>query len=1268
MFSLNEKAILGSYLDNTSPKVPVMASSSIMSGAGGSGGGGGFNAGGTFIQHDLSYHLLDGFVNYRSQGTLYKMYREIYTMDAITGPAIDQISSLPWSSYSLLGIQDKQIMDIYSTSLSELNIIRLLTYMSTTYLVLGTVIGSLIFDKDRGIFSDCILYNPDDCELIPIPMIGYDPKVNVKVSKEMIAFLNSTDFRDLEAKKELSSELEAQLRSGKSIMLEPLSTLVISRDMLPGVTNLSYLSRILPIWIVEKALTRGTIQASLERQRGVLHIQCLHSDTQLYVNGQLKPIGKIVSEVDQESSTQQVFDVDFYTRGLDDKAVRVYQLIYQGKKKIFQLATFNGLKIKCTQDHKFACLDAENRVYYKELMRLTESDRIITIKGLSHPSRIRDLGYMDSVYDISIDTSTGDRPVFSANGLYVHNCLEGSSLIDKDGALVRIDSICDSREVGKPVDVDFTTVGFNGKRVRVYRWIYQGKQDVYEITTKSGYSIQATADHKFVTLKDNELKYTFKTVSELKKGDPLMIGDKNERVKGKKREYKFKLDKKSINEGHFNRKQIKIPEYMTPELAYIIGMLLSDGELSDIGVYIVGNELEQLKILGQYINKIFNITTRITKKANKGTKEKINNVPTRISKNVYTLTINSLSLVEFFKQIGIKTSSQLNKIIRKKHIKPSKHATYAKPGYAKTIPFSIFEADRNSQLAFLAGYIDGDGNVLDRKDKNDFSIRICSYSNEMLKQLQILLAHLGTKSTISWPEHSIKLCSYNIETLHEEIKHYMLIKHKKINNYGKWTKQGSWLIGLPTANVIAEINARYVGKGPHRQFVFRNDEGEEKIVKNWGRICTSNIMRTSGATKSFKYHQYKIGSFDKLFDKISEISEKLGKRLHRFMDAEVIFDEIISIRKKGIKDVYDISIDTSNGDAPIFVANGCATKNCGSDDFEYTTEQQQALANLVQNTSRDPQGAVIVTRPDVNISEFRQGTDFWSISNERDSFTNIKLRALGLSESFGADTNYSSGENSITIFLEHMRAFRENFTRAVVYDKVFLLLAKYHGFRKRANVEIDHNIRYDVNSNKAAKDAKWSKYAEVTGSRNLAEAANFHIPEIRWTKELQARGDSNALSLLQTAKDLGMPLPIGLVSTFAGIPLANLLDNLNEDIEARKKIKEYQDEIKKINPASEEDGDDGGGMFGSVAEEVNGDTSQSPTTAAQQPTHVNRALLAKLRHTGLNSPRQLAKIKDKTTLMAYLEENIPPEVKITAKQARQILRQANSIKPGLVKF
>lgn len=1065
MFSINDRAILGSAM--AAPRHSVTAG--IMTGGSSMRGSGQFTTGGTAILPDFSYHILDGFINYQSQTELYKIFREIYTMDAITGPCIDQLASLPWSTYTLLGITDPKIHQMYSDCLSELNLIRLMTYISTTYLVLGNVICSLVFDKDRGIFSDCILFNPDDCEMIPIPMIGYDPKVNVKISKDVIAFLNSQDIRDLEAKKELSIELQQSLKSGKSVQLEPLNTIIISRTPVPGIQNMSYLSRILPIWIVEKALSRGTIISSAERQRGILQIQCLKGDTLVDVNGKLKKIGDISK----------------------------------------------------------------------------------------------------------------------------------------------------SRKIGKSVPVDFTTIGTYGKRVNVKNWIYQGKKPIYQLSTKSGFTLNATGNHLVATL-DNKATIIWKKVEDITCEDYLLIDSLSNNASTKKEEFKIEYPnwKKSP-------KKITTPHYMNEKLAYLLGMIISDGTIRKYSVYISNTNYELLKECSVLIKDIFGIKSNIRVIHDR----RIDEIEGRkISSNkLYNLEINNTMLVEFLNQIGVFCNEKLN---------PNKKQT--KLSTLKRIPYSIFEADLESKYAFIAGYIDGDGCITTHK--NALVIDIISYSKGILKDFQRLFSHMGIKSMIRDRRISI---SYTIaNNVYRNIFPYL--KHSKKKFDYSDNREKNQYLGIPTKYFYPSLLEKCQGQTSKRQYIFETLNGKIKILQSWG-VNSDKIYKR----KYLTYDSYDSGRYDGLLECIKTIDINIYNNLMKLLKYRYIIEPVVNIkRSKKEFEVFDLSIDTSTGDDPAFIANGLLVHNCGGDEYEYTQAQMDGIAELFANAARDPQGAIVVTRPDVNTTEVMSPQDFWNVSNERDSFTNLKLRALGLSESFGSDSTYNNADNSMTMFMEMLRNHREHLVKSVIYDKIFLLLAKYHGFKRRTKAELAHNVRYDDTSHHAASRIS-SKRTPLMASRNMAEAGSFIIPEIKWTKELSPKGDSNALSMLDTAKNLGLSLPVSLICTAAGIPLHTYLDALNDDLEARKKIKHYNDELKKIDPQAAGGGQDsGGGVFGKV----------------------NEPLLAKLTHTPINTPMTLSQIKDKTTLLQYLYNNIPPEVRVTSSQARNIISQINSVKRGLVKL
>lgn len=280
-----------------------LATGSIAAGIGSGGmnsGGGNFSSGGTYLGGvDLSFPLLQDILNIEDQQTLDRTYREIYLMDPVSGPVVDMLSLLPWSDYTISGIDDDKVKDVYESSLQELSIQRLMKMFMTSNYVFGRGIGSLVFNKHRGIFTDCVLYNASDAKIIPIPFIGYDPKVNIKLSPDFKKWLNSTDPRDQEAKKELSPEDLATFASSGFIELEPLKTIYVERTNLPGISAVSAFARILPIWLLEKCLLRGTILSSTRRQKSILHIQMGDSETE-YDQEQFQSMAELFANADRD--------------------------------------------------------------------------------------------------------------------------------------------------------------------------------------------------------------------------------------------------------------------------------------------------------------------------------------------------------------------------------------------------------------------------------------------------------------------------------------------------------------------------------------------------------------------------------------------------------------------------------------------------------------------------------------------------------------------------------------------------------------------------------------------------------------------------------------------------------------------------------------------------------------------------------------------------------------------------------------------------------
>ena len=161
----------------------------------------------------------------------------------------------------------------------------------------------------------------------------------------------------------------------------------------------------------------------------------------------------------------------------------------------------------------------------------------------------------------------------------------------------------------------------------------------------------------------------------------------------------------------------KIPDKLTPELCYLVGLIITDGHLvEDIkrGHYILllftSYEEEKNLILG-LIKKLFNYDAYVrTKKTGFNKRES------------YEIHVNSKELLYYFKDVfDLPTGSKSN-IVR--------------------VPKLFFTLNRKLTVNFIRGVIDGDGNVSLKKP-----INISSGSYEFLKDLKILFFRLGLESS-----------------------------------------------------------------------------------------------------------------------------------------------------------------------------------------------------------------------------------------------------------------------------------------------------------------------------------------------------------------------------------------------------------------------------------------------------------------------------------------------------------------------------------------
>jgi hypothetical protein len=207
---------------------------------------------------------------YNQMAQLALFYRDIYLNDNIGGTVVDLQSSFPFSDFDLRGVDEKSTT-IFQDAMDQLNIQRMLPTVSTAYLTDGFFAGSLIFDPKTRRFIDTLVHDALQCSVIPGPFFNMMPQVNVQTSAQTVNLLGSDSPYAREYVASLPREF-VNLMSQGQYTLSPISTLFVARKTLTDRAYVSYLHRLLPMYLIEKTMFRGTLVEASRRQRATSHI------------------------------------------------------------------------------------------------------------------------------------------------------------------------------------------------------------------------------------------------------------------------------------------------------------------------------------------------------------------------------------------------------------------------------------------------------------------------------------------------------------------------------------------------------------------------------------------------------------------------------------------------------------------------------------------------------------------------------------------------------------------------------------------------------------------------------------------------------------------------------------------------------------------------------------------------------------------------------------------------------------------------------------
>ena len=747
-----------------------------------------------------------------------RLYSDIYYNNSIAGSIVDIKSTLMFSEFTVGGILDRKVSDDFQENLDRLDIRTLMPDIDLDYNVKGGFVGSLLYNGSSKVFSRIMPHGYENTKIDQLPFHGTDPLITVAFPEHIRSTMQSDSPRVKAIREYLGADVMKQL-SNEALELDPKSTIWVPRRAGSTSTASSYYRRVLPWYLLEKNLFRGTLVRSAMRQKGILHVTLdgageweptladMQAVMDMFMNADADPIGAVVA-----------------TRG--------------------------GVSTEEIRDPTGGWTIFDNKDAIDSIM-------------------MKALGISDAFL-------SGDA------------CMVGSTLVPTiERGLVRIDELCNKDQKDRklhPIDV---TVGSRYGNLKAEKWLYNGKRKTLKITTDLGNQLRCTGNHPLLVLEKDELKTDWVRSDRIKVGDVLCVPIR-ETLRHTPLELNLSEHKK-YHEKVQNGYQLNRPEVMTPKLAYFLGMFIAEGHWSngDTRVTITNSNLELLNRCSAYFNETFGHILEIRSLPNKkGDAYDINGVTGVLNADCYSIGIGSVQLMTWLEELGV---------YPRRGKKSMSHY--------KDIPWSILQADAESQYAFLAAFLEGDGSVHQGKG----SIEWISASPKVRAKLQLMLLAMGHVAYVR--KNRVGVGSFDSENLMNKLMPYM--DEKFITTFMNRKARNSY--SVPGEFVRNLVRSRKVKDTRHGSY-FVNDDGAEIVVNGYKQM----------QDKNFLYDCYTAGKYDLYLEQLSAISAVAYEKLKGLLDLRYKFVTVTEIKKGKSTDVYDISMGEQE---PAFVANGCVVHN-----------------------------------------------------------------------------------------------------------------------------------------------------------------------------------------------------------------------------------------------------------------------------------------------------------------------------------------------------
>jgi ribonucleoside-diphosphate reductase alpha chain len=298
---------------------------------------------------------------------------------------------------------------------------------------------------------------------------------------------------------------------------------------------------------------------------------------------------------------------------------------------------------------------------------------------------------------------------------FVTGLIEQGGCFGPDERILTNDGLIPALELVERIEEGETLYAHTHKGLRrITARFRNGVKPLYEVTTKRGYKVRITNDHKVAVLRAGEI--TTVPLKELTVGEEILLllgeGVEKSPVRLKPVDYERSIMSTRLNED------VRLPETLDEDLAYLIGYMHGDG----------------------YVHWGKKVSWRAPKAIKMATADAYPEIHARIVDTVERLFGLTPTIEDgdgALKNIAVYSRLMIEWLITNGLLKAKAESV--------RVPEAIFRSPSSVMAAFIAGYFDADGCWRGRKG----GYGIDSISLEMLQDMQQLLAINGIVSSIS---------------------------------------------------------------------------------------------------------------------------------------------------------------------------------------------------------------------------------------------------------------------------------------------------------------------------------------------------------------------------------------------------------------------------------------------------------------------------------------------------------------------------------------